>query len=69
MKKIKIPNISWGHICTSLMVTSVLMGLYVIIFHFSELPIIVNILIVLSIIVSVLLCIEIRRALKKRKDV
>ena len=69
MKKIKIPNISWGHICTSLMVTSVLMGLYVIIFHFSELPIIVNILIVLSIIVSVLLCIEIRRTLKKRKDV
>lgn len=69
MKKIKIPNISWGHICTSLMVTSVLMGLYVIIFHFSELPIIVNILIVLSIIVSVLLCIEIRRALKKKKDV
>lgn len=69
MKKIKIPNISWGHICTSLMVTSVLMGLYVIIFHFSELPIIVNILIVLSIIVSVLLCIEIRRSLKKKKDV
>lgn len=69
MKKIKIPNISWGHICTSLMITSVLMGLYVIIFHFSELPIIVNILIVLSIIVSVLLCIEIRRALKKKKDV
>lgn len=69
MKKIKIPNISWGHICTSLMVTSVLMGLYIIIFHFSELPIIVNILIVLSIIVSVFICVEIRKEMKKRKDV
>lgn len=69
MKKIKIPNISWEHICTSLMVTSVLMGLYVIIFHFSELPIIVNILIVLSIIVSVFICVEIIKEMKKRKDV
>lgn len=69
MKKIKIPNISLGHICTSLMFTSVLMGLYVIIFHFSELSIMVNILIVLSIIVSVCLCVEIRKEMKKKKNV